>query len=161
MVYQGDRVGEIRHQESAPLRLPQEQTDQIIESRPICCSHFDAYRFFAPEALKFNKLHPTLDSRQDFEQPGCLHTNMDLYKWASKCMPWVGSNLLWQCFQLALQARELDMRASPYDLTEFGYDPIKIETPEGRNEYEVLQRQISEQALPLRQQIIDTLIQII
>ena len=161
MVYQGDRVGEIRHQESAPLRLPQEQTDQIIESRPICCSHFDAYRFFAPEALKFNKLKPTLDSRQDFEQPGCLHTNMDLYKWASKCMPWVGSNLLWQCFQLALQARELDMRASPYDLTEFGYDPIKIETPEGRNEYEVLQRQISEQALPLRQQIIDTLIQII
>ena len=73
---------------------------------------------------------------------------MDLYKWASKCMPWVGSDLLWQCFQLALKARELDMRASPYDLSEYGYEPVKIETPEGRAEYETLQRQISQSPTP-------------
>ena len=86
---------------------------------------------------------------------------MDLYKWASKCMPWVGSDLLWQCFQLALKARELDMRASPYDLSEYGYDPVKIETPGGRAEYETLQRQISRESVPLRQQLIDTLAQVI
>jgi len=82
---------------------------------------------------------------------------MDLYKWASKCMPWVGSDLLWQCFKLALKARELDMRASPYDLSEYGYDPVKIETPEGRAEYEIHQREISQLSRPLRQSIIDAL----
>ncbi|MCP5536239.1 MAG: 3-methyladenine DNA glycosylase [Akkermansiaceae bacterium] len=161
MVYQGDRQGDIRHRESAPLRLSQEETDHIVETRPICCSHFDAYRFFAPAALGFNKLRPTLDNRPDHEQSGCLHTNMDLYKWASKCMPWVGSALLWQCFQLALQARELDMCASPYDLTQYGYNPIKIETAEGRDQYETGQRAISAQAHPLRQQIIDSLAEVI
>ena len=151
------RASDIRHRESAPLRLPQEKIDQLVETQPIACSHFDAYRFFSATAVGINKLKPTLDSRQDFEQCGCLHTNMDLYKWASKCMPWVGSKLLWQCFQLALKARELDMRASPYDLAEYGYEPVKIETAEGRTEYETMQREISRQSIPLRQQLIDLL----
>ena len=160
MVYQGNQAGrpsDIRHRESASLRLSQEEIDHIVESHPIACSHFDAFRFFAPAALPFNRLQPSLDARQDFEQPGCLHTNMDLYKWASKCMPWVGSDLLWQCFQLALAARELDMQASPYDLTRYGYAPIKIETAPGRTEYEKQQREIHARAQPLRQHLIDTL----
>lgn len=160
MVYQGnqpDQGGEIRHRESAPLRLPQSQIDQIVESRPISCSHFDAVRFFAPAAIPMNKLQPTLELRHEFEQPACLHSNMDLYKWASKCMPWVGTDLLWRCFQLALQARELDMRASAYDLTEYGYTPVPVETAEGRSQYEKLQREISERAKPLRQELIDCL----
>ncbi|MGB2402547.1 MAG: 3-methyladenine DNA glycosylase [Akkermansiaceae bacterium] len=158
MVYQGQ---DIRHQESTPLRLPQEQIDQLVSSRTITCSHFDAYRFFTPSAIELNKLKPALHSRQDFEQCGCLHTNMDLYKWASKCMPWVGSKLLWDCFQLALKARELDMRASPYDLYAYGYEPIKIETKAGRTEYETQQRQISLESGPLRQQLIDTISQVL
>ena len=158
MVYQGQ---DIRHRESTPLRLAQDEIDHLVSTRTITCSHFDAYRFFSPGALTLNKLKPTLDGRQDSEQCGCLHTNMDLYKWASKCMPWVGSDLLWQCFKLDLKARELDMRASPYDLSEYGYDPVKIETPGGRAEYETLQRQISKESVPLRQQLIDTLAQVI
>ena len=154
MVYQGQ---DIRHRESTPLRLAQDEIDHLVSTRTITCSHFDAYRFFSPGALTLNKLKPTLDGRQDSEQCGCLHTNMDLYKWASKCMPWVGSDLLWQCFKLALKARELDMRASPYDLSEYGYDPVKIETPEGRAEYEIHQREISQLSRPLRQSIIDAL----
>ena len=62
-----------------------------------------------------------------------------------------------KCFQLALKARELDMRASPYDLSSYGYDPVKIETREGRVEYEVAQREINLQSYPLRQSIIDIL----
>ena len=158
MVYQGQNI---RHSESTKLRLPQKQIDKLVASRPITCSHFDAYRFFSPAAIELNKLKPTLDSRQDFEQCGCLHTNMDLYKWASKCMPWVGSKLLWDCFQLALKARELDMRASPYDLSEYGYEPVAIETEQGRKQYEILQRQISKESTPLRQQLIDTLARVI
>ena len=158
MVYQGQ---DIRHRESTPLRLSQDKIDHLVSTRTITCSHFDAYRFFSPGALTLNKLKPTLDGRQDSEQCGCLHTNMDLYKWASKCMPWVGSDLHWQCFQLALKARELDMRASPYDLGSYGYEPVKIETPEGRAEYETHQREISQLSRPLRQSIIDMLAQVI
>ncbi len=158
MVYQGQ---DIRHRESTRLRLSQDKIDRLVSTRTITCSHFDAYRFFSPGALTLNKLKPTLDGRQDSEQCGCLHTNMDLYKWASKCMPWVGSDLHWQCFQLALKARELDMRASPYDLGSYGYEPVKIETPEGRAEYETQQREISQLSRPLRQSIIDMLAQVI
>jgi hypothetical protein len=42
------------------------------------------------------------------------------------------------------------MRASPYDLAHLGYDPIPIETPEGRQTYEQAQRTLAEKALPIR-----------
>ena len=158
MIFGGN---DIRHRESTPLRLSQGEIDDIVRSRSITCSHFDAYRFFSPDARPYNKLQPTMDSRTEYEQPGCLHTNMDLYKWASKCMPWIGSGLLWKCFQLALKARELDMRASPYDLSSYGYSAVKIETAGGRAEYETQQREISHLAKPLRQQLIHTLSQVI
>ena len=158
MVFRGN---DIRHRESTPLRLSQDEIDDIVRSRIITCSHFDAYRFFSPDARPYNKFKPTMESRGQYEQPGCLHTNMDLYKWSSKCMPWVGSTLLWKCFQLALKARELDMRASPYDLSSYGYSPVKIETAAGRAEYENKQREINQLAKPLRQQLIYTLSQVI
>ena len=78
------------------------------------------------------------------EQPGCLHANMDLYKWAAKSMPWIGSELLLDCFELAMELRDLDMRASPYDLTDWGREPVRIETAEGRRIYETEQRRLAE-----------------
>lgn len=154
MVYSG---ADIRHAESAPLRLSQRETDEIVESLPITCSHFDAYRFFSPAALDLNKLRPTLRSREQNEQPACLHTNMDLYKWASKCMPWISSELLWETFLLAVRARELDMRASPYDLRQYDYSPITIENSAGRAEYEKLQKAVSRRARSIRQKLIHQL----
>jgi len=154
MVYKGI---DVRHKETTPLRLTQEQTDAFVESRPITCSHFDAFRFFTPEAQPFNKLQPNKNAREEFEQPGCVHANMDLYKWAYKCMPWVGSDFLWKTFLLALKMRELDMRAAPYDITKFGYEPIKVETTEGRKEYEAIQREMAEEAKPLRAELINIL----
>ena len=151
MVYQGD---EVRHEQTTPLRLSQIEIDKVVESRPIACSHFDAFRFFAIGSKPLNRLNPTLESREDHEQPACIHANMDLYKWAFKSMPWIGSDLLFRCFQLALKARAIDMRASPYDLQQYGvYDPIKIETPEGRDEYEQLQRVITSLAEPIRNEL--------
>ena len=154
MVYRGQ---EIRHEETLSLRLAQEDIDALVESRPICCSHHDAFRFFAEEAKPFNLLQPTLQTRADHEQPACLHANMDLYKWAAKAMPWVGSSLLLDCFELALDLRELDMRASPYDLSPWDLKAVAIETPDGRREYEHEQRQLAERAKPLRQRLIDAL----
>lgn len=148
MVYRGD---DVRHESTTKLRLSQSEIDQFVESRPVTCSHFDAFRFFADAARPMNKLKPTLDSRVDMEQPSCIHANMDLYKWAFKSMPWVGSELLYKCFELALQARAIDMRASPYDLSKYeDFDPIKIETVRGRDEYRRLQRVIADNARPLR-----------
>lgn len=151
MVYRGK---EVRHEKTTPLRLPQAEIDALVESRAICCSHHDAFRFFAQEARPMNRIQPTLERRVELEQPGCIHANMDLYKWAAKAMPWVGSELLLDCFELATELRDLDMRASPYDLSAWGREPVRIETPEGRRMYEGEQRRLALKAAPLRERLI-------
>ncbi len=151
MVYRGRNV---RHEKTTPLRLPQADIDALIESRAICCSHHDAFRHFASESRAMNRLQPTLESRVEMEQPGCVHTNMDLYKWAAKAMPWVGSELLLDCFEQAIELRDLDMRASPYDLTAWGRQPIKIETSSGRKIYENEQKRLAFNTIPLRERLI-------
>ena len=151
MVYKSD---DIRHQESTRLRLPQDEVNAVVESRPLCCTHYDAFRFFTPSSIPLNRHQPTYETRQEMEQTGCIHTNMDLYKWAYKSMPWIGSDILWQCFEFALACREIDMRASPYDLERFGYSPIKIETIEGRRSYEEIQRDLANRGRPLRKMLI-------
>lgn len=151
MVYRGK---EVRHEKTTPLRLPQAEIDALVKSRAICCSHHDAFRFFAAEARPLNRLQPSLESRVEFEQPGCVHANMDLYKWAAKSMPWIGSELLLDCFELAIELRDLDMRASPYDLGAWGREAIRIETAEGRRQYELEQRQLAAKASPLRERLI-------
>jgi hypothetical protein len=154
MVY---RAEEIRHASLAPLRLPQEEIDALIESRRVACTHHDAFRFFSKQARPLNRIQPTLDTRHENEQPGCVHANMDLYKWAAKSMPWIGSDLLLETFRLAVRLRDLDMRASPYDLSEWDVIPVKIETPEGRREYETEQRKLAGEARILREKIIYSL----
>jgi hypothetical protein len=151
MVYRGK---EVRHEKTTPLRLPQSEIDSLVESRAICCSHHDAFRFFATEARPLNRLQPTLESRGSLEQPGCVHANMDLYKWAAKAMPWIGSELLLDCFELAVELRDLDMRASPYDLKAWGREPICIETADGRRLYEAEQRRLAAEAARLRERLI-------
>lgn len=154
MVY---RAEAIRHSSLAPLRLAQGEIDSLVESRPIACTHHDAFRFFSKQALPLNRIQPTLDTRHENEQPGCVHANMDLYKWAAKSMPWIGSDLLLETFLLAVRLRDLDMRASPYDLSAWGVVPVKIETTEGRREYEAEQRKLAEVARGLRGKLIDSL----
>jgi hypothetical protein len=154
MVYRGK---EVRHEKTTPLRLPQAEIDALVESRAICCSHHDAFRFFASDARPLNRLQPTLETRVALEQPGCVHANMDLYKWAAKSMPWIGSELLLDCFELATELRDLDMRASPYDLSAWGRAPVHIETAEGRRIYETEQRRLAEKAAPLRERLIAAL----
>jgi hypothetical protein len=154
MVYRG---ADVRHASSTTLRLPQKDIDALIETRPIRCSHFDAFRFFHPDAQPLNRLQPALLDRPAFEQAGCIHANMDLYKWAFKAMPWAGSELLLDCFELAMELRDLDMRASPYDLGGYGLEPVRIETSEGRREYEREQTRLAEKAAPLRQRLIEAL----
>ena len=152
MVYQQPEE-EIRHRGWA-LRLPPAELAAFVESQTLCCTHYDAYRFFTPAARPRNTLAPDLASRLQNEQAACLHANMDLYKWAHKLWPWCGADLVAAAFLLALEGRELDMRASPYDLRALGCLPIAIETPEGRARYEEEQRRLAERAAPLRQRLL-------
>jgi hypothetical protein len=152
MVYR-QSAQQVRHQ-GYELRLSTEELAAFVESQPVCCSHYDAFRFFTPEARPLNALQPTLETRPDLEQSACLHANMDLYKWSSKLWPWTGSDLIGECFLLALEGRDLDMRASPYDLSALGYEPVKIETPEGRAQYEREQRDLAAKAADLRQKLL-------
>jgi hypothetical protein len=80
---------------------------------------------------------------------------MDLYKWAYKLGPLVPGELLLDCFELARDVRELDMRASPYDLTDLGYSPVCIETTEGKQQYVAAQRDFAARTHPLRTRLID------
>jgi hypothetical protein len=137
-----------------PLRLGQEGTDEVVESHRIGCSHFDAFRFFTPSARPLNTLQPGRDDRADLEQPGCLHAGMDLYKHAFRLTPMVSSDLVADCFELARDIRVLDMRAAPYDLTDLGFDPVRIETPEGKAAYVEAQRGFAERGAPLRARLI-------
>lgn len=153
MVYQSD---EVRHSQ-LPLRLSREETARAVESLPIACSHYDAFRFFTPQARPMNRLQPTREGQLVMDQPGCLHANMDLYKWSMQFYPWVPGDLIADCFELAVAIREVDMRASPYDLSRHGLAPIKIEGSGGRSEYAAYQKQFYERATPLRRQLLQVL----
>lgn len=158
MAYKSEDHG-IRHS-TVPLRLGVQGTNEVVEAHKISCSHFDAFRFYAPEARDMNQLQPTRDTMVEMEQPGCLHANMDLYKWATKLIPAISSDLIADCFELAWDIRVLDMRASPYDLNNWGFDPIAIETPEGKAEYVRAQRDFAERSQILRRRLIDSIDQL-
>lgn len=152
MVYRLSQSG-VRHP-SWPLRLGEDGTDTVVESHRMRCSHFDAYRFFTPAAAPLNALAPSRASQPSLEQGGCLHANMDLYKWAYKLTPLIPSELVADCFELAREVRTLDMRASPYDLASLGYEPVRIETVEGKAEYAAAQRAFATRAEVLRRRLL-------
>lgn len=151
MVY--GRSSARRHTEW-PLRLGAEGTDAVVAASAVCCSHFDAFRFFTPDARPLNRLNPDREGRIANEQPGCIHVTMDLYKWTMKLGLLMPAELAADTFALAADARAIDMRASPYDFSALGYEPIKIETPEGRLIYEREQRRLATAAAPLRARLL-------
>jgi len=153
MVYR-EPQDELRHARW-PLRLGAAGTDAVVEGHRIACSHFDAYRFFTDAARPRNTLLPGREDRSAFEQPGCLHAGMDLYKHAFRLVPMVGSELVADCFALARDIRVLDMRASPYDLSGLGHEPVRIETVAGKQEYAAAQREFAARGARLRQRLVE------
>ena len=82
---------------------------------------------------------------------------MDLYKRAHKLVPAVSSDLVMDCFELAREIRQLDMRAAPYDLRELGYEPVLIETSEGKAQYAAEQRGFAARSQALRDRLVRAL----
>lgn len=158
MVYRQE-PDQVRHS-STPMRMPPQEIDRVVESHSIACTHVDAFRFFTPPARPLNEFQPTRASQVDDEQPGCLHAGMDVYKWAAKLGPVVPGEVVLDAFELARDIREVDMRASPYDVSAFrGADgqplwPIPIETREGKRAYVDYQRGFTARANALRSRIL-------
>lgn len=150
MVY---RETNIRHGRT-PLRLTADRIAEVVESHEVCCTHYDAFRFFTPLAAPRNRHHLTRELTDLFDQPGCVHVTMDLYRFAYKIAPWVAGELMADAFLLAWDARELDMRASPYDMREFGLEPILIEEAAGRQEYVRCQQLLTQKAEPIRTRLL-------
>jgi len=82
MLYKANK----KHQEELPLRVSQQVIDQVVEEEGnLKCTHFDAWRFFDKQAQPLNVLSPlTRADQQLYEQPGCIHATMDLFKYAYK-----------------------------------------------------------------------------
>ena len=151
MVYKSDQP---RHSK-VPLRLSSQEISLVVESAGLRCTHYDAFRFFTPEAVPLNRAPLTREATSDFDQRACIHVTMDLYKFAHKISPWCPSDLVADAFLLAADARSIDMRASPYDLRNLGFEPIQIETPQGREEYVKEQRRLSDLATPIRTRLLE------
>lgn len=132
------------------LRVSQAILDKTVAQNPIRCTHFDAFRFFTDEAVPLNEQSLAREKVLHFEQGGCIHNNMDLYKWSFKFYPWLPSELIWQAFSLALKARIVDMEASPYDVRAYGYESIEIELQSGMKTYVQKQKKLAEEAALLR-----------
>ncbi|MEY8209323.1 hypothetical protein [Corynebacterium sp. MNWGS58] len=150
MVYRTDNP---RH--DLPLRLGQARTNEVVEKHNLRCSHYDAYRFFTPPARPLNLTVLRREDQPECDQGGCVHVTMDLYKWAWKLGPLVPGELLHECFDLAIAARELDMEASPYDCRDWGLGVVAIETTAGKNDYVRRQRALAERAEPIRHRLIN------
>jgi hypothetical protein len=144
---------DVRHHDW-PLRLGPAGTDAVVESHQVTCSHVDAFRFFTATARPLNTIQPTRERQTELEQPGCLHAGMDCYKWAYQLVPVVSSELVMDCFDLARDIRVLDMRASPYDLRALGYEPVPIETREGKAAYVEAQRGFTRRSQELRRRLL-------
>ena len=82
---------------------------------------------------------------------------MDLYKWAYQLGPAVPGELLLECFDLACEVRTLDMQASPYDLTDLGHPPVRIETAGGKAEYARRQAAFADRGQVLRARLLGVL----
>ncbi|SMG29891.1 hypothetical protein SAMN06295981_1796 [Corynebacterium pollutisoli] len=149
MVYRTDTP---RH--DLPLRLGAAGSDAVVEKHRIRCTHFDAFRFFTPAARPLNLTVLEREDQPANDQAGCVHATMDLYKWASKLGPLVPGELFLDCFDLAVDARVLDMEASPYDCRAHGFGVVAIETPEGKAEYVERQRDLAERGKPLRDRLV-------
>ncbi|MEX0844600.1 MAG: 3-methyladenine DNA glycosylase [Balneolaceae bacterium] len=153
MVYKTEHP---RHKQ-VPMRMEPDELAEFVESRPLLCTHFDAFRFFTKPAKPMNRFELSRETFHENEQPGCIHSNMDLYKWAFKMYPWIPSSLILEAFELAVEARYIDMQASPYDLRDQGLEPIKIETEDGRKEYKEKQEMIFRKGIPIREKIIQSM----
>jgi len=145
-----------KYQAHLPLRVSRKVICEAVERKGVHCTHVDALRFFAPAAGPLNH-HGSRLERIDqlrLEQRACIHAHMDLLKICLRLAPFVDASLVQSVLELALDARRLDVAASPYDASAYGVDIVPIEKPEGRAEYRLRQRVLMFRADPIRRELL-------
>lgn len=153
MLY-GTGPDEIRHG-TVPLRVSHERIDDVVRGSQLRCTHFDAFRFFTDEAAPLNQTRLSRKQQVATEQPGCLHAGMDVYSWVASMEAGAPGELLVDALLAAFDAREVDMRSSPYDLSAWGLDPIPVETAEGRAAFVAFQKDWIQRTHVLRRRFLD------
>lgn len=155
MVYRLNQ-SDVRHP-TWRLRLSGQEIADVVDDIGLRCTHLDAFRFFSDAATRRNAHPLTRANQPEFEQPGCLHATMDLYRWAFTASPLLDSETIADAFELARDVRTLDMQSSPYDLRELGLEPIAIETDAGRRQYSRRQQNVIQRGEALRATLIERL----
>lgn len=145
-----------KYQAHLSLRVPQNIINETVERRGVTCSHVDALKYFAPDALPLNSFGGPLgrDDQSRLEQPACVHAHMDLLKMTLKLQPFCDTALLRTVLEVALEARRLDVSASPYDASYYGLEAVPIETAEGRGEYRAKQLALLNKVQPVRKDVL-------
>ena len=147
-----------KYQAHLPLRVSRQVIADVVERQGIHCTHVDALKYFSPAATLYNHYGASLERLDQLrlEQPACVHAHMDLIKIVLRLQPFVNATLISRVVDLALQARRLDVAASPYDGTAYdGVSIVPIETPEGRAEYRHQQQELMRHAQVLRRELLD------
>jgi hypothetical protein len=150
----------VRHyQPHLPRRVSAKVIRETVDRRGVHCTHVDAIKYFTKEALPMNAYPISVQNRSkdqlQWEQPACVHAHMDLLQYATRLQPFIDAELVRDILALCLDARRLDVAASPYDATTYGLSPVPVETPDGRTLYRQRQTELMERAQPLRQQLLD------
>ena len=117
-----------------PLRLGQAGTDEVVRDASDPLHPLRRVPVLHPAAPgRATLLQPDLDvAGRTWSSPAACMRRWTSTSGPTSCIPVVPSDLLLDCFVLARAIRELDMRASPYDLTDLGYPPVRIETAAGQ-----------------------------
>jgi hypothetical protein len=146
-----------KYQQHLALRVSQDVINQTVERKGISCTHVDALRFFAPAAGPLNHHGASLQRTDQLrlEQPACVHAHMDLLKIGLRLQPFSDAALMRRILQLSMDARRLDVAASPYDATAYGVGIVPIETKDGRAQYRKEQRELMDRAEPIRRELLD------
>ena len=146
----------LKYQAHLPLRVSRQVINDTVERKGVSCTHVDALRFFAPSAGPLNH-HGASLVREDqlrLEQPACVHAQMDLLKIVLRLQPFCDAALLVRVLELSMDARRLDVAASPYDATDFGVGVVPVDTEDGRAQYRKEQRVLMERAEPIRKELL-------
>ena len=148
-----------KYQKHLPLRVDRQIINETVERKGVSCTHVDALRFFAKPALPLNHFGGPLERSDQIrlENPACVHAHMDLLKIILKLQPFCDPQLLQRVLEVSLEARKLDVAASPYDAnTQYNVGVIPIETREGRAEYRKRQLQLMKEVQPVRQDVLNS-----
>ena len=127
MVHRPPDAGRVRH--DWPLRLGSSGTDEVVESAPDRV--LPLRRVPVLHRLGTAAEHAPAGARRPrVVRAAGVPARRDgpLQARVPADARWCPSELVADCFELAWDIRELDMRASPYDFSDLGFEPVRIET---------------------------------